>query len=849
MSTNEPSVFDHVEHYPQEDDAMSPNASDDEYFKPSLHSLVGRKDVQHEHDAESVTSVRTVSDAETVSDHTEGFDIVGEQSEGHDNMADSFDDLSFDEVNEARKSTGAAKRQPRHVTEDEEDELRLSTNSDRTLKPTKDQSGMNSVATSRVLSEENDNDNNVDDYAAASDGYPIAEPLHKECAIDGLDQAPQLYQAPRSPLRVMLIADARTEQAVKTSIVLTLMSAVIQSEKPLTKCRNIAIREPQMTGDGSSLSAVEYYASYLGAKAPEAIRHISIVLDHAVGTDLSKECLAMKGGDVIRIAESPLPDLVVFYHNQDLSDACDSDAKPTFPCTLSGSAIARAISARDVPMLEMCANNNQIAKLSCVTDSLHLDRTRCSKDVVPISTLCPVPLSYFPGVVAYEDLSRHLAFISKTRQNKILARNKKWRQDETIPPISRSKTGAGMMAAKWWMVALSLSVLATGLFTSQWMQWMQGMPVDASTALTARRDLLQTSLDKWGLHDVNASSILRYPTTTTVLSGTTTSQVAYPTAMDVVVAKPDQLFISLPKDYGRSFSLGVLKNGKKLQVNATSLMDVVTVLYLDPEEAHGRVLVNVVTRGKPQINETVQVDLGNRLLQRATYEKAANRMQQTVQRDVSEVHSAAMAFQNALKQGACSAANTSASRALAMRNGLFKNALGAVHRLSDGYKFTANTTTRFAQNAGHAVMFAHSEAMHDIKEISVYVKNATSSVGTFLKNSVPSKGDMIRARTNSLKLRAKLQGKAAAPKQKPVRKHNYLPAIADITELPSRFERQCRNLLQAVGALSATTNPVHSAATSKAAKKWSAKAGKLQGEKKVKLGDERQCNDKKGGLK
>lgn len=814
---------------------MSPNASDDEYFQPSLRSLMGRDETPAEHDAESVTSVRTVSDAETVSDQTEGFDMVSEHPEGHDeNMGEIFDDFTLDEVNEARRYTGAAKTQPRSVGQEEEDELRLSTNSDRTLKPSKGQLEAESKRPSRQLPGDYSTDPPVDSGA---------DYLHPDFVVRGFHMAPHLYRAPDRPLRIMLVADVRTEQAVKTLIIRTLISAVIQDSY------SIKVAEPQATADGNTLSALEYCVSYRDDDNPKGRTSTTVLLDHAVGTDLSKERLAMKSGNVVIIGESPLPDFAVFYHDEEPSRVSDASMVPTFPATLSGSAIAQAISSHNVPLLEMCANDSRLPELSCVTDPMkqkqdfvHLRRaysTAGKEELQMDSNLYPVPLVYFTDEFSRQDLSHHLAFISKQKQEKV------------SPDVGRSKTLAGLIATKWWTTFLPLLLLATGLAVAQWMQWT----VDASTALTVRRDVLQANLEKWGLHDVNASSVLRYPTTTAISSGTVTSQVAYPTAMDVVVTKPDQLFVSLPRNYGRTLSFGVLKNGKKLQVNATSLLDVVTLLSLDPEEAHGRVLVNVVTSNKPQINETVQVDLGNRLLQRATYEKAANRMQQTVQRDVSEVHSAAMAFQSALKLGACSAANTSASRVMAVRNGLFASALEAVHRLSDGYKFTANTTSRIAQSAGHVAMLARNEAMHDIKGMGTFIESTTSSVGTFLKNRVPGKDDFVRARKNSLKVRAKLQGKAAPPVQTPVRKNKYLSAVADVAEIPSRFTRQCRNFLRLMGSSTSATsqqagrrNAVQSVAE-KAAKKLSVKDKKTQMAQDGKTGGERQCKNKKAGLK
>ncbi|GAB7347251.1 hypothetical protein MBLNU459_g3346t1 [Dothideomycetes sp. NU459] len=857
MAANEPTVFDHVEGHIL--DTMSTSTSDDEYFQPSLRSLVGRIDVPAEHDAQSIVSVNTVSDAETVSDQPEGVEM----------LSDSYDSFTQEEVSEAKGQDGAVETEPIQFDRDDEDELEHSTRSDHTLRPSANgiqspvPSDSDSTNTSRILHTDKDSVNSYVFASRSTTDQGTRTPPVFEWVVAGLSQTDHCYKAPDRAIRVMLLADVDTNRAVRLAIVAKLMSAITQTS---IDPQDVRVRYPTDFRSEHSSASVRYRAVNSKTSSP-----LSVILLHAVEADLDKRLIVLKGGNVLRMAENPRQDFAVLYHTSHSADDATSDS--SFPNASAGIDTALALLAHKTPVIELCANDGQLSTYHSLVCSHGREREFLHLRPVPTRSLegeddsrevsmqdlhpRPVPLPRFVQI-PNQDLGCHLAFISKQKASSKQAATGKQeptgiKENITTAPAAPSTPSlTEKLAAKWWIIAMLLPLIVTSFFTAQWT--LQKETLDAPGDLALRRSLLQAEVDRWGMQDVNASSVLRYPTTTVISAGTTTSQVTFPTAMDVVVNKADQLFVSLPFNYRLPYSLGVLKNGRKLRVNATTLPGLVTVVFLEPEEANGRISVNVVTSNRPhRINETVQVDLGNRLLQRATYEKAANMVQQTVQRDVSEVHSAAVAFQNAMKTGVCSAANASASRMIAVRDGMFANALGAAHRLSENYKLTANTTARFAHDAGKALKFAQNEAVQDVMRMGVLVRNATSSVGAFLRNRVPGKEDFVRARKNSLKLRAKLQGKSAAPKQDPVRRFQYAFTKADVTEFRSRFTQQFRSAFKQLKSLPALwksqVSPAASpqSATEKAAKKFSATAKEVPAGSDTKTSKCSQRKNKKAG--
>ncbi|GAB7345575.1 hypothetical protein MBLNU457_3880t1 [Dothideomycetes sp. NU457] len=189
--------------------------------------------------------------------------------------------------------------------------------------------------------------------------------------------------------------------------------------------------------------------------------------------------------------------------------------------------------------------------------------------------------------------------------------------------------------------------------------------VDPTTELAARRQKLTDRL-----HSVNltakADAVLRYPTITIVDGNTVSTKLAFPTEAAVRFVQPDQLFLSLPKRksgrYPGNARAEVLKDDQIMEnVNSTLLIPGVFLLSLSPVEANGNLNISVISGLHRKIpldgrlhswvlsstqHDPINVRLGNRLLQRATYHNAATQVQQSVRHEVSVVRRIAQAVQS-----------------------------------------------------------------------------------------------------------------------------------------------------------------------------------------------------------
>lgn len=288
-----------------------------------------------------------------------------------------------------------------------------------------------------------------------------------------------------------------------------------------------------------------------------------------------------------------------------------------------------------------------------------------------------------------------------------------------------------------------------------------------ASELAYRAPMLQAALNDSGLANVNASDILHYPVTTSIMGNSTTTAIAFPTAVHVHVAKSDQLLVSLPKAYWKSAQIGVFKNGKALtNVNNTRVVDGVLAISLPSTDAYGQLQISVLSTHMPLRNETVKVDLGNRLLQRATYENAAKGVQQ----DVTVVHNAAKLAQAKVISDVHSVFNTSV---YCVRS-LGSNLLGGV------------------KSTGHAISAASNHTSHGLYYVGGLTYNKTSDFGSFVKSAIPQRRHFIRARNNALKIRTRLLRKSTTVKHnivkpKPGLSQTLTSMKMRIAEIQKRF--------------------------------------------------------------
>jgi hypothetical protein len=365
-------------------------------------------------------------------------------------------------------------------------------------------------------------------------------------------------------------------------------------------------------------------------------------------------------------------------------------------------------------------------------------------------------------------LSRHLAFLTDRAKEvdkfnedmkgrKICGLSAKQSQQPKLSPLI---TSFFTMSATKGLLALLMLFLATSLpiyFLHQ---------ESPASELAIRTPLLQAALDNYGFAKVNASDILHYPVTTSIVGNSTTTAVAFPTAVHVHIAKSDQLLVSLPKAYWKSGQIGVFKNGNPLtNVNNTRVIDGVLAVTLPASDAYGQVQVSVISPNVPLRNETIKVDLGNRLLQRATYENAAKGVQQ----DVTVVHHAAKLAQAKVISDVHSVFNMSAYCVRAFGNNIL-----------EGVKST-----------GNAIGSVSNQTTHGLSYMGGLTYNKTSDLGSFVKSAIPQKRHWVRARNNALKIRTRLLRKSTAPKQNVVApKHGLSQALSSVKAKFAELKKQ-----------------------------------------------------------
>ncbi|KAK6002711.1 hypothetical protein QM012_001461 [Aureobasidium pullulans] len=644
-------------------------------FTPSLPSLTNRLP---ESDARSVSDVESNISGDTISDRA---------SEAE------YDEIQYDEI------PALAARARYQETEPSEEEMERVMMSDRTIipdTPTMAQR-MPHISSEPTIK-------------------PDAAPEHAR--LIGLSLADKSYQLPERPLRLVYLGDT----SHSNMDVVKLMAKVYGA----------------MTGNSANEKAMLHAASH--AESDETILQslsdlaTPVQIDRAntfdvtpgIGPAIEKSDGSKSRFEILR------PDLVVLHR------AGYDKVWVTF---------ARMVAMQMIPMVEVQDESFDLsfddADMACVVPNTAQGRhclrlSLADDDDVEEVLNKEVPLSESAFHALEDDvLNRHLAFL--TVQSKDVDGSKKNNMLVQSAKQSKSLKVMSLLNSSFIKkITQSLLALLMILFAASLPVYFLHQQSPASE-LAQRTPVLQAALNNSGLANINASDVLRYPITTSIIGNSTTTTLAFPTAVHVYVAKSDQLLVSLPKAYWKSAQIGVFKNGKTLtNVNNTRVVDGVLAISLPSTDAHGQVQVSVLSTHMPLRNETVKVDLGNRLLRRATYENAAKGVQQ----DVTVVHHAAKLAQAKVISDVHSVFNTSVYCVRSLTSGI----LGSV------------------KSTGHAIGAASNQTSHGLSYIGGLTYNKTSDLGSLVKSAIPQRRHFIRARNNALKIRTRLLRKSTTAK-------------------------------------------------------------------------------------
>lgn len=442
----------------------------------------------------------------------------------------------------------------------------------------------------------------------------------------------------------------------------------------------------------------------------------------------------------------------------------DRVAKPD-EVSLSGETTSNADTVSDMDeSFELITNEDTCE--SDLVDTQEMDQTTMSNiTIVPHPALHEAHSCFLDNSATTSSVLSSIQGIPESSaadsEREVVVTSKRTATPNTHVTSTKNKQASTRSQLSFYMISLLLLIIMAAATV-----YSRRLALDPSSDLAIRQDALTSALSQSSMSHINATSVLKYPTTTGVTSGTTTIGLAFPTAIDVYIAKPDQLFVAFPKAYRSSAYIELLRNGKDIHdFNVTKLIDNVYGLTLKPSDAYG--LVHLIFRStfNPFLNETVKVDLGNRLLHRATYENAARDVQQNIQRDVEDVHLVAKAYQAKLVNNTHSVIRISAYRVRTLRDGIIDTAVDAARQLSLGYRRITNTTTSLIKTTGNLMTSAYQKDMQIAREMASRTRNATSAFGSMLTYGVPRKQDFARARNNSLKLKHKLFNKAVVPIQ------------------------------------------------------------------------------------
>ncbi|KAI5203127.1 hypothetical protein E4T39_04319 [Aureobasidium subglaciale] len=696
----------------EEGDDYSDDCVSTDGFTPSLPSLTNRAP---DTDAQSVSDVDSISNGDTISDAASDAD---------------YDEIGYDEI------PALAARARYQETEPSEEDMERVMMSDRTIIP--DTPTM--AQRMPVISSE-----------------PVVKPFHTAdyARITGLSLAEKPYQMPNHPLRLVYMGEGNKSNMDIAVFVAKVVGAITGSSEARDSILTAASRA---RSDDTILSSL--------SKLPTPIEVIrAVALD--TSPDVSHSITTSDGKTTV--LEEMRPDLVILHR------ARFNKALLSF---------AQMIALHGIPMMEIEDDSLDLTD-SGTDSSCVIPHTAQGGHCIRMYVVSSpdgggensfhkqVPLS--PSAFhALEDdvLSRHLAYLAdRTEEVSDEKKNKMFVQ--TTKRMQPSKLMSMLDSSILKTIAQSLLGLFIVLFAASLPAYFLYQESPASE-LTLRTPLLQVALNSSGLSSVNASDILRYPTTTSVIGNSTTTAIAFPTAVHVHVAKSDQLLVSLPKAYWKSAQIGVFKNGKALNhVNNSRVIDGVLSISLPSTDAHGQIQVSVLSTNTPLRNETVKVDLGNRLLQRITYENAAKGVQQ----DVTEVHHAARLAQAKVVSDVHSVFNTSVYRVRSLGSNML-----------EGVKST-----------GNAIGLASNRTSHGLSYMGGLTYNTTSAFGSFVKSTVPQRRHFVRARSNALKIRTRLFRKSTTVKQNLVKPKPVMPQA--LTSMKARLAELHVKLSSGIDAL------------------------------------------------
>ncbi|KAI4724213.1 hypothetical protein E4T49_08058 [Aureobasidium sp. EXF-10728] len=651
------------------------------------------------------SDARSVSDVESIS---------GDTISDHASDAE-YDEINYDEI------PALAARARYQETEPSEEEMERVMRSDRTIIPSTPTMAqrMPNLSSQPTMS-------------------PDTAPEHVR--VIGLSLAEKPYQMPDRPLRLAYFANdfKRNMKAV------TLMSKIYGA----------------MTGNPADAEAMLNAAS-LAESDDDILRSLPVDIIRGMECDISPDgSLVPKSDSMESELERLGPDLVVLHR------AYSSPSWVRF---------ARKIADLGIPMMELQDNPLDVTvgdeDSACVIPHtaqgdhcLRLSVVSSSDDHDEESSNKEVPLSESVFHTLEDDvLSRHLAYLTD-------------RAKQLDEPKNEVHVQSGKQSEAPKLMSLLNSVYiknaAHSLFALLLILFVTSLPVyflhqqSPASELANRAPVLQAALNNSGLTNVNASDILHYPVTTSIVGNFTTTAVAFPTAVHVHVAKSDQLLVSLPRAYWKSAQIGVFKNGKALtNVNNTRVVDGVLAISLPSSDAYGQVQISVLSTNMPMRNETIKVDLGNRLLQRATYENAAKGVQQ----DVTVVHHAAKLAQ---------------AKVISDVHSVFNMSVYCVRSFGSNILEGVKST-------GHAIGSASNHTSHGLSYMGGLTYNKTSDLGSFIKSAIPQRRHFLRARNNALKIRTRLLRKSGTGKQNIVKpKSGLLQALASAKKRFTELQQQ-----------------------------------------------------------
>lgn len=651
-------------------------------FTPSLPSLINRLP---ESDAHSVSSVGS-TDGDTISDHASDAD---------------YDEITYNEI----PALAGRARDQRSEPSDEEMEAVMM--SDRTIVPP------TPTMTQRMPH-------------ISSESASKPDPMPEHVRVIGMSLADEPYQLPDRPLRLVYLGNTTTTNVHVLVLMAKAYGAMTGSSSAKEAMWDVAA--PPFKSDRLVLQSLSDLSTPV-----EVIRAVDL-------SSNSQACPSIKtvGGKTfdLRVLK---PDLILLHRT-------DSDS--------AWLPFVKTVALYGTPIVEvqndLCHGTVGDASPSCfVTQTaqgdnclrLSLVSSPGDEEDEPSNKEVPLTRSAFH---ALEDdvLSRHLAYLADRAKKLDELRNNVKDMEMCVQPVKQSeppKLKSSLASFFTRTAARSLLALLMFFFATSLQVYFLRQESPASE-LATRTPVLQAALHNSGFAKVNVTDILRYPVTTSIVGNSTTTAVAFPTAVHVHVAKSDQLLVSLPKAYWKSGQIGVFKNGKPLtNVSNTRVIDGVLAISLPPSDAHGQIQISVISTNVPLRNETIKVDLGNRLLQRATYENAAKGVQQ----DVTVVHNAAKLAQAKVVSDVHSVFNMSA---------YCVRALGS--NILEGVKST-----------GNAIGSVSNHTTHGLSYMGGLTYNKTSDLGSFVKSAIPQRHHWIRARNNALKIRTRLLRKSTAPKQ------------------------------------------------------------------------------------